>query len=490
MLFLISCSEKEVVQKSLTERNGKVYEVNQEKPFTGLSFTKYSNEQFKEKGRYKKGLQSGLWEYFTKQGQLTKSIEYKNGKRNGESKEYTNKGAIRTEANYKKDNLHGKMITYYSNGQVKRKENYTKNTLNGLYETFSKNGNSLIKIEYLNGEYNGNYKEYNNKNILVRDINYKKGKYDGIYAEYYENGNIFKKTTYKDGLIDGKYIDYYKGGNINKSYNYSAKNEIYDGDFFKYNVDKSVNKHIYYKNGKGVNKGTWKRYWNKNNQISSVPAFSYSTISFDGNGKPSTTVKFFYQKNGKIKDEISYKSLEPDIREGEVKHYAENGSLIMKGNYKNNVRDGLWETYYDKKNIVETYVKESVNYKNGVLEGKYTYFYNSNYGQAKYTNPKFINHKPQTDDGYWKLEGYLSNGKLNKTWKLWLMYRKYNRSNSCWHKMNVYSTSKWNRGNEIENSYLSLQSNLVYDKNNRRLKEHWRNLAKEVIKTTKPLFCR
>lgn len=440
VISLVSCSEKEIDMANLVERNDKVYEVNSEKPFSGKITKKNEKGQFIITGHYNKGLKDDEWVY------------------------------------------------YYNNGQVKKKVHYKNNVLNGKYETYTENGDPLISTNYLKGKYDGNYIEYNNRKNLIRDINYKNGQYNGNYKEYNSNGILIIETTYKNGLIDGKYKDYYKNGNIH--YSYSMKNNDYEGDYIEYNSDKTIKKHLFYENGSKINKGTWTKYWNENNQIVNSPSVLFSKVSFDKNGKPSTKVKFYYQKSGKIRSELSFESVEPDLIDGECVYYSENGNVSMKGQYKNNKREGEWVSYYDKKNVIGTFVKEKVIYKNGLLDGSYTYYYNSNYYTSGPTTPVFVKYKPQTDYGYWKLEGYLSKGKLDKTWKLWLMYRKYNNSNSCWYKMNVYSTTKWDMGREVENSYLSLQSNKVYDSNNNRLNVHWMNLSKEVIKINKPLYCR
>jgi len=51
LTFLISCSEelKEVDFSSLQDRNGVMYEVNTEDPFTGIGVTKFDNGQYKTK---------------------------------------------------------------------------------------------------------------------------------------------------------------------------------------------------------------------------------------------------------------------------------------------------------------------------------------------------------------------------------------------------------------------------------------------------------
>ncbi len=76
LVLMISCS-KEVPSDQLLERNGLLYEINSQEPFTGFSVEFWSNGNLKEKRKIKEGkfghLYSGkdfLWEKFYENGQL------------------------------------------------------------------------------------------------------------------------------------------------------------------------------------------------------------------------------------------------------------------------------------------------------------------------------------------------------------------------------------------------------------------------------------
>lgn len=438
IILFISCSEKEVNIQSLVERNGLMYEVNNSAPFSGKVFQKFNNEQFKMIGHYEKGEKTGEW------------------------------------------------IHYYSNGQIKKKVHYKNNILNGKYETYTENGDPLIKTNYLNGNYDGNYLEYNNRNTLLRDINYKNGQYQGSYKEYNNNGTLITETNYNNDLIEGKYLNYYDNGNIH--YSYSMHQGNYVDDYKEYNKDGTIRKHKYYdKDGKKTNKGKWTIYYDtKWNEVGNPSEF-YRIIDFTNNSNNNTIKVKDYYNNGSVQMEGTYSSIEPDIKDGIFKWFSKDGIVTMKGNYINGVKEGVWETYYDRKNIEGSFIKERAHYKNGKLNGKYNYWLNPNYSYADYSNenlniyPELLKYHPQTNDGYWKLYGQLNNGKLNGKWKVWIM----NRSNNCWYKLNLYVEYIWDNGNPVNN----YANNKTYNATGLVINRYY-EYAENIAKTTKPLYCR
>ena len=66
--------------------------------------------------------------------------------------------------------------------------------------------------------------------------------------------------------------------------------------------------------------------------------------------KNNLNIKNVYYDNGNIKFKQKYNNL--GELDGEWIHYRENGSIIQKGNYKNNVPNGQWTTY-DKKGAIK-----------------------------------------------------------------------------------------------------------------------------------------
>ena len=69
------CSDKEG-----QTRNGLVYLLNQEEPFTGKNICKYENGQKSEEGNYLDGKRDGKWTWWYENGQKWLEANYKDGK--------------------------------------------------------------------------------------------------------------------------------------------------------------------------------------------------------------------------------------------------------------------------------------------------------------------------------------------------------------------------------------------------------------------------
>ncbi len=439
LLYLItficfSCSEKEVEFNSLVERNGLFYEVNNDNPFSGKVFQKYANDQFLMTGFFEKGLKTGEW------------------------------------------------INYYNNGQIKLRENYSQNFLDGIFESFNENGSPIILTNYKKGKFNGNYKEYSGQDRLLKNINYKEGNYEGNYLEYNDKGNLIIQTNYKNGIIHGSFIEFYENGN--EKVNYSMNNGIFDGDYTEYNENGVIKTQFNYANGSKRNKGNWTKYWDKDWKIKPIPSKYYSTVSFDDNGKLSSKVKFFYQNNNEIASEHAYLSLEPDIREGKSIWYSEDGEITIQGHYKNNKREGLWETFYKSNNYVGNKLKERANYMDGQLKGEYVRFE----GGQEFTNPaNIINIRFQTIDGYWKVNANIQSEISDVSFNVWLIERDdfYGKGLKCRYKSDYY-VKHINKQYSLVNSYLEQNNRKYYDINGNL----YRGKLKDKRKPQYKLFCK
>lgn len=318
------------------------------------------------------------------------------------------------------------------------------------------------------------------RNGLVYEIN-NDDPYDGKVFQEYNNGQIKLKGYYKDGLKVDEWVTYFINGQINNEAYY--RDGKYIGDFIEYNYDGTIKSHQLHTGNQKINKGSWRKYWDTEWSIVNKPSEYYSLVTFDDNGIPATKVKYYYQKNDQVQSEHTYTSIDPDVQEGESIWYSDEGIITMKGSYVNGRRDGIWETYYDKENVIGNLIKERVSYKNGALSGTYSFW---STGNDRLFGLRIVNYRPRTNNGFWKLKGSFSGGNKNSKWKVWLL----KKNESCWYKTDVYSFAIWDKGIKIESAYLNMNRGFLY-KNNTRLKRgEWNKITDSVIKTTKPMFCK
>lgn len=128
---LIGCNsplDKEVDISQKQDRNGIVYVVNGEKPFSGKMIGKYEN------------------------GQIEVSEIYKDGKFNGEQASYYSNGQIKEKATYDMGVPVGEYVKYYSNGTVAYKGSYVNGVKDGDWNIYNDKNELLITKKYQNGE--------------------------------------------------------------------------------------------------------------------------------------------------------------------------------------------------------------------------------------------------------------------------------------------------------------------------------------------------
>ena len=105
---LITACSTEIDKSKTMQRNGRVYQIGNDEPFTGFVTGKGRNEGYRRLSfTYKK--------------------EYKNGL------------------------LHGKSYYYHSNGKIESVEPYESGVLNGVVTRYYENGQIRARIHFING---------------------------------------------------------------------------------------------------------------------------------------------------------------------------------------------------------------------------------------------------------------------------------------------------------------------------------------------------
>jgi len=159
------------------------------------------------------------------------------------------------------------------------------------------NGNKKAEGNYKDGEFNGKYINYNNKGIKIEEGTFVHAKKEGETKIWYENNQLKMTGFYKNGYRDSLWTFYYPN-NIKQEEGYFKK-------------DNKVN--------------IWKS-WYDNNQLEEEKKYEDSTIY---------TLNFWNKKG------------EQTITNGNGKYitYFENGNINFKGQFKDGLKDGLWEKF-------------------------------------------------------------------------------------------------------------------------------------------------
>lgn len=220
----------------------------------------------------------------------------------------------------------------------------------------------------------GSWKWFNNdETVVLIDGNFKHGLKHGYFKEYDENGNLISATKYIDGEKFKKAeellkleirTDYYPNGKIKVVATYSADG-VPEGVRREYNEKGEVEKSFIFRYGKivgegiftdaGQKQGNWKEYYNDG---SLKATGNYLNDLHDGTWK-------YYYKNGQLEEIGKYVNDKPDST---WFWYHNNGKLLREENFYNGLTDGLM-TEYDKVGNIIT----KGDYLEGKKEGHWIY---------------------------------------------------------------------------------------------------------------------
>ncbi len=189
---------------------------------------------------------------------------------------------------------------------------------------------------------------------------------DGFKKFYYDNGVLSSEGIIKNGKPDGYWINYFENGLIKSEGN--RKNYLLDSTWIFYNEKGNFLTKINYKNG--LKNGLKIQYGDSCNIILEE--------YFENDVKQQLTINYF-----DIKNKIKWKEqpFVDGLEEGTGYEYAQDGRIITifnnkKGTFigkesinridKNNLKQGLWKTFYDNRKI-----KTESTFKNDLLNGYY-----------------------------------------------------------------------------------------------------------------------
>jgi antitoxin component YwqK of YwqJK toxin-antitoxin module len=396
----------------------------------------HDNNMKKSEGKVENGLEHGLWTYYFPNGKKSSEGHYINGERTGTWYEWYENGNLKSEINTQsgmniyytydgKKEMEGKMIdgkreetwTYwYPSGQIRSINNYKEDLRHGVQIKYYENGNKQSEIYFENGKREGPAYfwfedgkkdiEGNFKNDLQNGLwtywrtdgqkgnegYFVDGKMHGIWTYWYGNGQIWKEAEYNMGVKHGKWIIYYENGNLFRKGQFENDKEI--GLWKEWYDDGQLKLEGNFENG--IMTGKWTGY-HENGVKKSLIEYKNGLINGKSyfwfpNGKPQTfeNYKIIVRESKDTPDKIlietsvlhgkyqvfNIKGIEvisgeyfQNLRNGKFVYRNENGGIIREETYKMDKPDGVWKTYYDFGRL-----ESEVNYKNGVKEGKATYY--------------------------------------------------------------------------------------------------------------------
>jgi antitoxin component YwqK of YwqJK toxin-antitoxin module len=311
-----------------------------------------------DEGSYKNGLKNGLWKHYIN-GRLNKEGTYRDDKMDMQWKEYdllsdVNKPEVMREMRYEKGVLEGKWIQNftYENGKktiIQIDAFYHYGKLNGKYLSKDDFG-ILAEGDYSEGFKMGQWKERIKEKIAVREANYFDDKLVGKVVYKNMAGKLIKEGNYKNGIMEGKWIEYDNNQNKIKEETYSIGK--LNGETIKFNSSGIVQTVSVFENDKLV---TYKIYnpsgtdvvgeYSINGGEKAASPYSINVEEVVGD----TMYASVYVNTGKLPEDVltnfpKYKTSLPLTGAYEKKS---KDKVIESGYYTNNVKDGVWQYFYN-----------------------------------------------------------------------------------------------------------------------------------------------
>ncbi|MBN1198244.1 MAG: hypothetical protein JXA23_02750 [Bacteroidales bacterium] len=225
LLIAGACATKKINFDQLQERNGLLYMVNDDEPFTG-EIQSYANGRVEMEGNVRNGLKEGLWIYYYPNGQKQMEGIYKDGLKEGTWTYWTDNGVQENIELYK-------LGTRLSGGEAVTDDEMSE----GLQGEVDQELQSGSKGE-ISGNLSGGEKQSEPAPVVKEEkpkpqpVNYDwltKGPvkmyqgrpYTGAFIKYYKEGSKGKYIYgyFTNGRPSGKWTYYHRDGRV-KEYKY------------------------------------------------------------------------------------------------------------------------------------------------------------------------------------------------------------------------------------------------------------------------------
>ena len=296
----------------------------------GNTFVLYPNNKIKLKTPFVNGLEEGISYEYDQNENIVQLITYKRGY-------ITDRSRINR---YDLEKMpHGNWRWFSDDESVVIMEGSFKHGLkHGYFKEYDLDGNLLSATKYVDGE-----KFEKAEELQKLDVR----------TDYYPNGKVKVVATYtKDGVPEGVRREYNEEGIVEKSY------------IFRYG--KIVGEGIF--TDAGQKQGNWKEYYDDGNLKAEG---NYTNDLKDGYWK-------YYYKNGNLEEKGKYINNQPDST---WYWYYSDGNLLREEKFYNGLPDGLL-TEYDKEGNVIT----QGDYLEGKREGHWIYQVGDSKDEGEYVD--------------------------------------------------------------------------------------------------------
>lgn len=328
------------------------------------------------------GNKKGEWSYYFENGLLKEKTVFVDDKSQGKSEVWNDNGLLYQSATYSNDKLTGEEKTYFYSGLPRSVMFYKEGKRDGKAKYFDKNGVLASEYVYVDDQADGVATAYHPNGKVEWKLSYEKDLPVGVYKEFHPNGQLKATGEYDEkGNKTGEWKYFYDNG-VQEYLEHYANGKL-DGEYFSYYRNGKIETKSFYKKGEIDDKKT---DYDDDGIIYSEATFERGRLR---------DIKFFNKKGEVISNTTSRKG------NATIVFYNPDGTKSNDGYY---TKDGVLEgkgTYYYKNGSKS----READYKNGYLEGHSVYYHeNGKMSQDGY----YKNNEP---DGYFI--NYYTNGQIN-----------------------------------------------------------------------------
>jgi antitoxin component YwqK of YwqJK toxin-antitoxin module len=191
-----------VPMEELERRNGLVYRIAEDAPFSGTCYLLHENGQLLKEGRVKNGRCAGCWKYFDPHGAVTREDHYK------------------------------RVLLYYESGTLRAEGMLRNRLMVGPWRWLNEDGTVALEGDAMDG------------------IFYRHGErhpFSGTMTASYRNGDPCSRRRFARGMLEGEAIDWYVNGHLRCEGQYEEGR--YAGQWIFYHRDGSLDHVMLYEDG-------------------------------------------------------------------------------------------------------------------------------------------------------------------------------------------------------------------------------------------------